>query len=96
MFLTYEPIVNETVAAAFGTTNILGQGLVWIPVHGGMQVTAYHAPHFPSHILAICYISKYFDVLFSDNFEDSGGCFLHSPGTAKFLFKTPALIDFTL
>ncbi len=60
-------------------------------MHGGMHVTAYHGPHFHSHILAVCYHSKYFDVLFSDNFEGSGGCFLLSPGTAKVLFKTPCV-----
>ncbi len=89
MFLTYEPIANETVSAAFGTTSILGQGLVWIPLHGGMQVTAYHPPHFHSHIRAVCCLSKHFDVLFSDKFEGSAGCFLLRPGTPTVLFKTP-------
>ncbi len=46
IFTNYEPMANESVAAAFGTTHILVQGLVWIPLLGGMLVLAYHAPQF--------------------------------------------------
>ncbi len=84
-------MANETVAAAFGTTNILGQGLVWIPLLGGMQFLAYHAPQFHSHILTVCYLSKHFDVMFSQLFHGYAGCFLLKPGTEEVIFKAPCI-----
>ncbi len=84
-------MANETVAAAFGITNILGQGLVWIPLLGGMQVLAYHAPQFHSHILAVCYLSKHCDVMFSERFRGYAGCFLLKPGAEEVVFKAPCI-----
>lgn len=54
LFIEYEKIAKETVAAAFGTPSfIIGKGSVSIPIEGGRIIEAYHAPQFHSHILSV-------------------------------------------
>ncbi len=87
LFTNYKQIANQAVAAAFGTTDILGLGLEWIPIIGGMQVLAHHGPQFHSRILAVSYLSRQFNIVVSTNFCGYAGCFLHKPGTSETAFK---------
>ncbi len=44
-----------------------------------------------SRILAVCYLSKHFDVMFSERFLQYAGCFLLKPGTVEAVFKAPCI-----
>lgn len=90
-FLDCEPISEESVLAAFGSTTIIGKGLVWIPLNGGMQVEAYHAPRFSNNILAVCHLAVHYDVLFTSTFRSYSGnrCFILETQTKRVIFQTP-------
>lgn len=82
-FLSYENIDQETVEAANGTSLLLGKGIVWISVNGGMHVEAFHAPHFRSNIVAVGVLSEDFDVLFSSSFKYFHGYFMLPQGSSN-------------
>ena len=88
-FSNYERIETEMVQAAFNKTKIIGKGLVWIPLNGGMQMIAYHTPQFQSNILSVSELSDHFDVLFSSKFKPMKDCFIFKQGTQDVIFETP-------
>jgi len=89
--MSYDSIANESVQAAFGSTNILGRGKVWIPLNGGIEVTAYHAPQFTSNIIAVHELTELFGVHFSSTFKPYKACFIFEQNTKNILYEAKCI-----
>lgn len=46
LFCTYASSDNKNVMYAFGMSLIVGMGIVWIPIVGGIELIAFPTPHF--------------------------------------------------
>ena len=88
-FSNYVLLHTETVRAAFSRTRIIGKGQVYVPLNGGMKLTAYHTPQFTNNILSVSELSNHFDVLFSSSFPNYKGCFIFNKSTRNVIFETP-------
>ena len=73
---------------AFSSTDLIGKGLIWVPILGGIQTVTYHAPRFNNNILAVCELSTHVNVLFPDTFMPYKGCFLLQSHMHALLFET--------
>ena len=88
-FSNYVSLHTETVRAAFSRTRIIGKGQVYVPLNGGMELTAYHTPQFTNNILSVSGLSDHFDVLFSSSVRNYKGCFIFNKSTRNVIFETP-------
>ena len=87
-FVEFEALENETVQAASSSTDLIRKGHVWVPLKGGIQIVACHAPRFNNNILAVSELSTHVDVLFSDVCRPFKRCFMFQPGSRTILFET--------
>ncbi len=68
--MNYSAMNEESVQGATGKTKIIGKGIVRLPINSVMIVEAYQAQAFSSNILAVLFLSKDFEVLFSNSIRD--------------------------
>jgi len=65
-FETYTSISQEPVIGATGISEIIGKGIIRLPIDNGIYVEAYHAPKFSSNILSVGLLQKQYDITFSE------------------------------
>ncbi len=66
-FCTHEAIKEENVQGANATSEIVGKGTISLPIGGGIDVEAYHAPKFSSNIISVGLLQKNFEIVFSES-----------------------------
>ena len=87
-FISYETIEPDTVESTSGTSPLIGKGVVYLPIHGGVYMEAYHSPQFASNILSVGQIGTLFDVLFSSSNSATVTCYISTKGTGEKIWRT--------
>lgn len=65
MFVSYESTLTTQVQAAAEVSILVGKGQIYIPLAGGLVITAYHAPHFQTNIVSVGMLTDMLNVSFS-------------------------------
>ena len=93
-FKTYESIDPIDVGTADGSSYVVGKGIVTIQLDVEVEVEAYHAPSFQSHILATNLLSEMYEVIFSSSINDRKACYLCKLGSldvTDIVWETPCV-----
>lgn len=68
--MEYKITKDEEVQSASGTSTIVGQGILRLPIDGGTLVEAYHSPNVSKNIVSVAQLSYTFNVLFKKDHVD--------------------------
>ena len=66
-FTTYEPMDSEQVRGANGVSQVVGTGMVKIPIGNCILIEALHVSAFHTNILSVRLISADFEIIFSQS-----------------------------
>ena len=69
-FTSYEELSSRTVKAAVGTSNIVGKGMVKLPLENGIIVEVFHLPQFSTNIISVGNLSSSYNTLFTTRGND--------------------------
>ena len=88
-FITYEPMASEKVKGTNGISQVVGSGMVKIPIGNDITVEALHVPAFCSNILSARLLSKDYEVLFSQSMRPYSACFFMDKGARTIINEFP-------
>ncbi len=80
-FLTYSTLEITSVQVASGSTVIVGQGHVHLPIGSGIKVEAYHTPKFSCNVITVGLLSNNFETVFSKSLRNYRACYFMTLGT---------------